>query len=143
MLPFFFKTNLILFFFEVEDIMDELTIKQDDELFDLETLITEGVDARVPIIIEFPDGRKAQAQIKPISTSEFQSIASGNAKEIIVNVLSESLMNKNGEPLDSTLIEAMPIGLPAKIVMQIFEISGIETNNEDIEDAVKQLQLFP
>lgn len=123
--------------------MDDLKINNEEELFDLETLITEGVDARVPIEIEFPNGKKAQALIRPISTGEFQTIYNGNASELLVNILEAGLMNKNGEPLPVDLIKSMPVGLPAKITQQIFEISGIETNNEDLQEAVKQLELFP
>ena len=124
--------------------MDELKIAENkEEYFDLETLITEGVESRVPIEIEFPNGKKAQAMIRPISTGEFQTIYNGNAAELLVNVLSHSLMNKNGEPLSSALIEAMPVGLPAKIVEQIFEISGIETNPEDADRLKEKLELFP
>lgn len=114
-----------------------------EEFFDLETLITEGVDAHVPIEVEFPNGKKAQALIKPITTGEFQSIYNGNAGELLVNVLTHSLMNKEGKPLSSTLIEAMPVGLPAKIVEQVFKISGIETNPENAEKLKEELELFP
>jgi len=114
-----------------------------DEYFPLEELITEGVDAKVPIEIEFPNGKKAQALIKPISTGEFQSIYNGNAAELLVNVLTHSLMTKEGKSLSPTLIEAMPVGLPAKIVEQIFKISGIETNPENAEKLKEELELFP
>ena len=105
--------------------MKELEFNKEEEYYDLETLITEGIDANIPIVIEFPNGKKAQAQIRPISTGEFSTIYNGDAAELLVNVLSTALMNKNGEPLSSSLIEAMPVGLPAKIVQQIFEISLI------------------
>ena len=114
-----------------------------DEYFPLEELITEGVDAKVPIEIEFPNGKKAQALIKPISTGEFQSIYNGNAAELLVNVLTHSLMTKEGKSLSPTLIEKMPVGLPAKIVEQIFKISGIETNPENAEKLKEELELFP
>ena len=122
----------------------ELEIQQtEEELFDLETLITEGVDSRVPIEIEFPDGKKAAAMIRPISTGEFQTIYNGDTSELLVKVLEAGLMNKKGEPLPVDLIEAMPIGLPAQITQQIFEISGIKTDDEDLQETVKQLELFP
>ena len=123
----------------------ELEIQQtEEELFDLETLITEGVDARVPIEIEFPNGKKAAAMIRPISTAEFQTIyKSGNATNILVGILEAGLLNKKGEPLPINLIEAMPIGLPAKIVQQIFEISGIEIDEDEVSQLGKQLELFP
>ena len=127
--------------------MEELTINHEEELFDLETLITEGVDSRVPITIEFPDGKKAAALIRPISTSEFQTIYNGNITSILVNILEVALMNKNGEPLPRGLIESMPIGLPVKIIKQIFEISGIEIKNKTGEvttqDLKDSLELFP
>lgn len=123
--------------------MNELEINTVDEYYSLEELITEGTESRVPIEIEFPNGKKAQAMIRPISTGEFSTIYNGNAAELLVNVLSVALMNKNGEPLDPTLIKAMPVGLPAEIVQQIFEISGIETNPEDTEKLKEELELFP
>jgi hypothetical protein len=127
--------------------MEELAINKEEELFDLETLITEGVDTRVPITIEFPDGKKAAALIRPISTSEFQTIYNGNITSILVNILEVALMNKNEEPLPRSLIEAMPIGLPVKIIKQIFEISGIEIKNKTGEvttqDLKDSLELFP
>lgn len=124
--------------------MDELKIAKDvDEVFDLEELILEGKDARETIEIEFPDGRKAKALIRPITTSEFRKVYSSNASELLVNVLELSLMNMNGEPLDKRLIEAMPVGLPVKIVEQIFKISGIGTNPEDADKLIEELELFP
>lgn len=123
--------------------MKELEISKNEEYFDLEALITEGTDAHVPIEIEFPNGKKAQALIKPISTGEFSTIYNGNAAELLVNVLTNSLMNKNGEPLNSDLIKALPVGLPVKIVQQIFKISGIESNPEDAEKLKEELELFP
>lgn len=123
--------------------MKELEFNKEEEYYDLETLITEGTDAHVPIEVEFPNGKKAQALIKPISTGEFQTIYNGDASELVVNVLSNALMNKKGEPLPPALIEAMPIGLPVKIVEKIFKISGIETNPEDQEKLKEELELFP
>ena len=114
----------------------------DDTFFDLETLITEGTESRVPIEIEFPDGRKAQALIRPITTGEFQTIYNGDAKELMVNVLSSALMNKEGKYLERGLIEKMPVGLPAKIVQQVFEISGIEVNIDDAENMKDVLSSF-
>lgn len=127
--------------------MTELEIAQnnnnDDTFFDLETLITEGTESRVPIEIKFPDGRKAQALIRPITTGEFQTVYNGNAAELLVNVLATSLMNKDGNSIAPSLIKKMPVGLPAQIVQQIFEISGIKTNPEDAEKLKEELELFP
>ena len=37
----------------------------------------------------------------------------------------------------------MPIGLPAKIVKQIFEISGIEEDEKKTQELMDNLELFP
>lgn len=123
--------------------MNELEINTVDEYYSLEELITEGTESRVPIEIEFPDGRKAQALIRPITTGEFQTVYNGNAAELLVNVLATSLMNKDGNSIAPSLIKKMPVGLPAQIVQQIFEISGIKTNPEDAEKLKEELELFP
>lgn len=123
---------------------EELEIQQTpDELFDLETLITEGTDSRIPITIEFPNGKKAAAMIRPISTSEFQTIYKGDASNILINILETGLMNKKGESLPRNLIGAMPVGLPAKIVKQIFDISGIEFDEKEAQELAEKLELFP
>ena len=131
----------------VEMIMEqELTIKQDNELFDLETLITEGVDSRVPIEIEFPNGKKAGALIKPITTADFQTIYGGEPTEILIKVLELGLLDKEGQPISRNLIEAMPMGLPNNIFKQICTISGLELNQDDIKSArevMGDMELFP
>ena len=128
--------------------MDELKIQETpDEIFDLETLITEGADARIPIEIEFPNGKKATALITPIPTSEFRRIYNtGGAAEILVNIVEAGLLNKNGEHLPRNLIESMPLGVTSKISNEICVISGIElnpTDNISAEDLMKDMESFP
>ena len=50
--------------------MSELKIN--DKYYDLEALIREGIDNRTSIIVEFPDGRKAEVLIKPVSIEEYK-----------------------------------------------------------------------
>lgn len=124
----------------------ELTIEQNDELFDLETLITEGADAIIPITIEFPDGKCAAAKIKPISTAQFRSLYTTDKAELIVNLLEIGLLNKNGEPLSRGLIEAMPLGVTARISEQICTVSGLELKPENrisAKDLTDKAELFP
>ena len=125
---------------------DEIKINKDEEVYDLETLITEGADAQIPIEIEFPNGKKAAAKIRPITTAEFQSIYSNNTAEILLNVLELGLLNKNGEPLPHKLLESMPMGITAKIAEKLCAISGLELQPENkisANDIMKQTELFP
>lgn len=124
----------------------ELEINQTNELFDLETLITDGADAIIPITIEFPDGKCAAAKIKPISTAQFRSLYIQDKAALIVNLLEIGLLNKNGEHLSRDLIEAMPLGVSARISEQICVVSGLELKPEDkvtASDLTDKAELFP
>lgn len=124
----------------------ELEINQTDELFDLESLITEGADAIIPITIEFPDGKCAAAKIKPITTAQFRSLYTADKAELIVNLLEIGLLNKNGEPLSRSLIESIPLGVSSRISEQICAISGLEMKPEDrvsAKDLTDKAELFP
>lgn len=126
--------------------MDELTINKEEELFDLETLITEGVNAHIPIEIEFPNGKKAAAQVKPITAAEFKAIYNTNAADMLLDMLGLGLLNKKGEPLSRDLIEALPMGLLSKIAEKIATISGLELQPENTvtgKDLMEKSELFP
>lgn len=124
----------------------ELEIQQTEEIFDLETLITEGADATIPIDIVFPDGKKAAAMITPISTADFRSVYTGDKAEMLVNLLELGLLNKKGEPIQRNLIELMPVGVTSKICKEICAISGLELNpgqNINAQDLMDNAELFP
>lgn len=125
--------------------MKELEFNAEEEYFDLETLITEGTEARVPIVIEFPNGKKSKALIKPVLAEDLKIIGFNfnNPFAIMTEILKIGLLNSNGEPLPDKLIDGLPAGLPVKIAGEIFEISGIETNPEDAEQLKEDLELFP
>lgn len=126
--------------------MEELNFNNnnDDEYFDLETLITEGTEARVPIKIEFPNGKKAKALIRPVLAEDLKIIGFNfdNPFAVMTEVLKISLLKSNGESLPAKLVDALPAGLPIKIAQQIFEISGIETNPEDAGQLQEDLESF-
>ncbi len=126
---------------------EELKISQEgNELLDLETLITEGVDALIPIEIEFPDGKKAGAKISPISTAQFRAIYSGDNAELLISILELGLKNKNGESISRDLIESLPIGITSKISEQICAISGLELQPEETitaKEIMNRAELFP
>lgn len=125
--------------------MKELEISTEDRYDNLEELITEGIDAKIPITIEFPGGKKAKALIKPILTEDYKRISFGSNDplDIMVEVLKLSLLNSHGDKLPDNLIDKLPAGVPMKIVEKILDISGIETNPKDAELLKEELELFP
>ncbi len=124
--------------------MEELEFSAEEEYFDLETLITEGTNATVPITIEFPNGKKAKALIKPVLAKDLKKISFNfnNPFEMMTEVLKISLLNSNGELLPDKLINGLPAGLPVKIAKEVFKISGIETNPEDAGQLKEDLESF-
>ena len=107
--------------------MSELEFNKEDKYFDLETLITEGTDAKVPIVIEFPNGKKSKALIKPILAQDLRTISFNfdDPFDMIIEILKIALFNSRGELLSEKLIESLPGGLPIQIGQEIFNISGI------------------
>ena len=124
--------------------MKELEFNDEDEFFDLETLITEGTDAKVPITIEFPNGKKAKALIRPVLAEDLKITGFNfdNPFAVMTEILKIALLNSNGEPLPAKLVDGLPAGLPIRIATQIFEISGIETNPENAEQMRADLESF-
>ena len=124
--------------------MEELEFNNDEEFFDLEALITEGTDAKVPITIEFPNGKKAKALIRPVLAEDLKIIGFNfdNPFAVMTEILKIALLNSNGEPLPEKLVDGLPAGLPIKISQEIFKISGIETNPEDTGQLKEDLESF-
>lgn len=124
--------------------MEELNFNNDDEYFDLETLITEGTEAKIPIIIEFPNGKKAKALIKPILAEDLKTVNFDFDKpfEVIAEILKMCLFNSKGEQLSEKFINGLPAGLPMEIGMEIFKISGIEINPNKSGQLKEDLQSF-
>ena len=103
----------------------ELIALSDDEVFDLESLITDGTDAKVPITIKFPtrDGRtvKAAAMIRPLNSVEWNNSTRLNRSKSEkttneIELLKKALYTKDGKPFPKDLIEKIPAGVVLEIV---------------------------
>ena len=111
---------------------DELTIAPvNEELFDLETLITEGTDAYIPLKFVYPNTDKTVGvYVKPLTTQEFVDATRGR-ENIFVNVLGIALFNKDKQPFPVPVIEKLPAGVVMELYKKIAEISGIPTEDKD------------
>ena len=119
---------------------NEIASLEEDEIFDLESLITDGVNAKIPIVIEFPNKNgemvKAAAMIRPLSNIEWNNAVrlnrgpnSGTTND--VELVKKGLYTKNGDPFPPELVEAIPAGVLMNILKKIAEISGLELFNEE------------
>ena len=123
-------------------------LKQEEETFSLESLITEGTELRIPITFDFPTQkglRKASAIIRPLTSTEWenaQNYAIKNKKDFTLKILEKGLLNDDGEPLPIDLIRKMPFGVAQQIYTRIADVSGVKENREEQFELTKELLGF-
>ena len=128
-------------------------LSQEEEIFDLESLIVDGADARVYIEIGFPiyrDGEvkysKYGAIIKPLPSSVFTNATQIGLKnpgtDVNTEIVKAGLCNKDGEAFPSEVVKKLPAGVIIEIANKICEISGIKQNDEDQAKLVKEVMGF-
>ena len=117
---------------------DELSALNNDEVFDLEALITDGADARVPVKITFPkqepDGTirmvQAGAMIRPLTNLEWNNAVrkkkQGLSTTDEVELLKMALYTMKGEPMPSEVVEKIPNGVTIELVKEVARISGVD-----------------
>lgn len=112
---------------------EELTVEQiNDEVFDLETLITEGTDAYVPLKFKYPNTDKTVGvYIKPVTSQEFVNATRLGENNIFINVVAMALFGQNKKQIPIEIIQKLPAGVVIELYKKIAEISGIPTEQND------------
>jgi hypothetical protein len=118
---------------------EELENLQENELFDLESLILEGAEARIPVVFEYPrkDGSMVEVtcKLKPLTNVEVDNArrvamkVSGTTMDI--ELLKRGMFTKNGAPFPPHLIEKMATGVVTSLSEKLGEISGIQVDEEE------------
>ena len=122
----------------------------DDEIYDLESLILDGTDTRVPVIITYPkeDGTlvKASAKIRPVTNAEWNyAIKAGMKNDKFsseLEVVTNCLYTKDEKPFPRKLISSLPSGVVTELANEIVRISGINVKQEDGLKMAKELMGF-
>ena len=121
----------------------------DDEIFDLESLITDGADARFPITIQFPKGDEhvqAAAMIRPLTSVELNNItrkARGNqVSNFGVELLKLALYTKDGKEFPVELLDKIPAGVVTELCNHIYKISGITIDKDENLKLARQMMGF-
>ena len=128
-------------------------IELNDELFDLETLIVDGTDARVHVEVDVPlwkDGElkhvKYGAVIRPLPSSEFTNATQIGLKnydtDVNTEIVKKGLCRKDGTVFPADAIKKLPAGIIIKLAEKICEISGIQSNQEDQAKLVREVMGF-
>ena len=114
-------------------------LQQEDEIFELDQVITEGVNAKIPFTFTYPNTtKKVGVMVRPLSTNEYQK-AILKSKRLKTNFLTE-LAKLGVYKMDETkfpddLIMDLPAGVITKITNEINRISGV-----DLVDGSEEMQ---
>jgi hypothetical protein len=121
----------------------------DDEIFDLESLITDGADARFPIIVKFPKGNEtveAAAMIRPLTSIELNNLSrtsrGSNVSNFGVELLKLALYTKDGKEFPVDLLTKIPAGVVNELCNEIYRISGITVDKAENMKLAKQMLGF-
>lgn len=121
--------------------------QEEEEIFELETLITDGADARIPVIISYPrpDGRivKGAVLIRPLTNLEWNNAVRfqrkpGDTTTNEVELLKLALYTKDGKQFPPELVEKLPNGVVLELVKEVSKASGIDWE-ENIRLAQKMM----
>lgn len=92
------------------------------------------------------DGEDYDFILKPLSQSDFISIyssAQGNLVKLYEGIVKKCLINEDEEPypenLVKVLLDKMPAGFTKDVTERVYELSGIETTQEELDKAVSFL----
>lgn len=114
--------------------VDELRINEtEEEILELDALITGGTDNVIPVQFEYPGTDKiVGVYIRPITTTEFTN-SSRMGGNVLVNILSYALYNKQKENFDKEKLDKLPAGVVVELYKKIAEISGIPTEDKELQ----------
>jgi len=117
----------------------QLTEEEEEEIYDLESLVTDGANARFPVKFKYPkqepDGSlrmvNAGALIRPLTNVEWNNCVrmkrTPNSKTSNeVELLKKALYNTNGEQMNPKVVESLPNGVALELVKLVSEISGVD-----------------
>lgn len=129
----------------MEDDNIEKEIQENAKVMNLESLITGGIDAIIPITITYM-GQDFSANIRPINAIENNEVTQkyiNKRESVILNTVKKCLLKDDGKNYTIAELEKIPVGVIQNIYNKIQEISGIEnTTSEDDMKMVRELMGF-
>ncbi|MCI5616453.1 MAG: hypothetical protein MR352_00030 [Ruminococcus sp.] len=129
----------------MEDDNIEKEIQENAKVMNLESLITGGIDAVIPITINYM-GQDFSANIRPINAIENNEVTQkyiNKRESVILNTVKKCLLKDDGKNYTIAELEKIPVGVIQNIYNKIQEISGIEnTTSEDDMKMIRELMGF-
>lgn len=118
---------------------------KDNQIIELEQLITGGIEEKIPIEINYK-GQTFGALIRPLNSIEWNNAtvkAQKNPKtNVELELLKIALYNKDGTEFNPEIIPKLPAGISSTIMKEIARISGVNFNSEDNLKLIKSIMGF-
>ena len=114
-------------------------LQQEEEIFELDQVITEGVNAKIPFTFTYPNTtKKVGVMVRPLSTNEYQK-AVLTSRRLKTNFLLElaklGVYKMDESKFPEELIMDLPAGVITRITNEINRISGV-----DLVDGSEEMQ---
>ncbi len=117
-------------------------LQQEDEIFELDQIITEGINAKIPFTFTYPNtNKKVGVLVRPLSTNEYQNaiLTSRRLKtNFLIEIAKLGVYKMDESEFPDDLIMELPAGVITRITNEINRISGVELM-EGSEDVQQQL----
>lgn len=125
---------------EIENITNE-----ELEVFELESLITNGIEEKVPIEITYQN-KTFGAMLRPLTSVEWNNATTKANNTLNTNVevelLKIGLYNKDGTPFPKELISKLPAGISSQLMKELGRISGVNFDSEENIKLVRKIMGF-
>ena len=123
-------------------------LQKEDEIFELDQLISEGIDAKIPFTFIYPNTtKKVGVLVRPLSTNEYQN-AILKSKRLKTNFLIElarlGVYKMDESKFPDEILDELPAGVITRITNEINRISGVELvdGSEDVQQIFDDLMGF-
>ena len=126
-------------------------LTENEQVFELDQLITDGAEAKIPITISYPQPNgeivKAGAMIKPLTNVEWNNATRLKRKDNDtttneIELVKKALYTKDGEKFPPELVPKLPNGVIMELMKEVARVSGVELNNKENLKLVKELMGF-
>lgn len=113
-----------------EEEIETLSKNTDGEVMELDQILTEGVNAKIPFSFTYPNtDKKVGVMVRPLSSNEYTT-AMKKSKQFKSNFLTEilkiGLYKMNGDEFPKEQVDELPAGVVVMISNEISRISGVD-----------------
>lgn len=113
-------------------------LSEKEVIFELDELITKGVDSEIPFNFIYPNtDKKVGVMVRPLATHEYQNALLRSKKlgtNFLVELCSLGVSHMDGSDFSKENLNELPAGVITLLVNEISRISGLDLAEEHAVD---------